>query len=256
MWALMFILLACYFVFSEKYIPGGLAMGFAIGTRFTSAFMIIPLIYWMIIQKIDFRKMRSFFLIEFFTSLFLFLPVLHRYHFDFLKGSGFVSTTPLNQPLQTFTSSILASSMNLITELTGILVVFFVIILLLLYRISISNRRYLLNFCWIITIIYGIIYFIFPYKTAYLIPAVPWILIILNEKLDRKYFTIVCILLLLHNIISINIIKEEPFDISIDSGIIVKNYEARKINGVNQSQEYLDSVSKALNEEANLKTFS
>ncbi|MCE8423181.1 MAG: hypothetical protein J5U17_11610 [Candidatus Methanoperedens sp.] len=256
MWALMFVLLACFFVFSERYGLGGLALGFAVGTRFTSVFMIIPLLYWMIIGKIDVRKMKHFILIGFFTSLGMFLPVLYKYHSEFLKGSGFISTTPLNKPLETFAGSVLISSMNLISDLTGILVIILVLILFLLRKVSFSDRRDLSKFCWITMLIYGILYFIFPYKTAYLIPAVPWILIIMNEKLGRKYFAIVCILLLLNNIITINIIKEDIPDISIDSGLILKNYQERRFHSIKESQEYLDSLSKILSEERNSRNIS
>ena len=94
-----------------------------------------------------------------------------------------------------------------------------------------------------IVIIYCFIYFAFPYKVAYLIPIIPWTLIIFNEKLKKKYMVMVCILLLLNNIVSLNIVSDGSYELNIDSGSLVKNYESRSTFSVDQSREYLDSLS-------------
>jgi len=244
MWALFFVLASCFLVFTGKFHSAGLFMGIAAGTRFTSIFMVIPLIYWMLIKKVESKKIREFILIGFFSSVVMFLPVLYKYHIEFFKGSGFLFTTPVNKPLGSMVLSILSSSANLITELTG-LMAFILIIILLFYKNAFqsSEQKHLIYFCWMIVIIYCFIYFIFPYKVAYLIPIIPWTLIIFNEKLKKKYMVMVCILLLLNNIISFNIVSDDPYGIDIDSGSIIKNYESRSTFSINQSREYLESLS-------------
>ena len=244
MWALLFVLASCFLVFIGKFHSAGLFIGIATSTRFTSIFMVIPLIYWMLIMKVESKKIREFVLIGFFSSVVMFFPVLYNYHFEFFKGSGFLLTTPVNKPLESVVLSILLSSANLITELTGLMALILIIILLF-YKNAFqsSKQKHLINFCWMILIIYGIIYFIFPYKVAYLIPIIPWALIIFNEKLKKKYMILVCILLLLHNIISINIVSDDPYEIKIDSGSIIKNYESRSRFSIDLSREYLESLS-------------
>ncbi len=253
MWTLMFILLACFLTFTGRYPLAGIAIGFAIGTRFTSLFMIVPLVYWMLIKRVNSKKIKDFILTGFFTSVIMFSPVLYRYNLEFFQGSGFISTTPLKKPLGSLINLMWLSSINLIIELTGLVVFVLILTLILLYKksLSISKLNNLLNFCWMVIIIYGIIYFAFPYKVAYLIPIIPWGMIILSEKLRKNYFVIICILLLLNNIISINIINDTSYKLSIDSGSLLKNYEERKISGINQSKEYLESLSTILSNEKN-----
>jgi len=256
MWGLMFILLACFFAFTGKYRSAGIVFGFAIGTRFTSLFMIVPLVYWMQIKKVNNKNIKEFILTGVFTSVVLFLPVLYKYKLEFFKGSGYLSTTPLRNSLESIANSILLSSINLITELTGLLAFILLLILILLYKKSypISKHKHLLNFCWIVLILCGIIYFIFPYKVAYLIPIVPWGLIILNEKLHKNYLVVICILLILNNIISINVADENSYKLGLDSGNTLKNYDERKQSGINQSEEYLKSLSTILNDEKNTQS--
>lgn len=244
MWALLFVLASCFLIFTGKFHAAGLFIGIATGTRFTSIFMIIPLIYWMLIMKVESKKIREFVLIGFFSSAVMFFPVLYNYHFEFFKGSGFLLTTPVNKPLESLGLSILSSSANLITELTGLMALILIIILLF-YKNSFqsSKQKQLIYFCGMISIIYGIIYFAFPYKVAYLIPIIPWTLIIFNEKLKKKYMVMVCILLLLNNIISFNIVSDNSYELKIDSGSIIKNYESRSTFSINQSREYLESLS-------------
>jgi len=106
----------------------------------------------------------------------------------------------------------------------------------------------------VILILCGIIYFIFPYKVAYLIPIVPWGLIILNEKLHKNHLVVICILLILNNIISINVADEDSYKLSLDSGNTLKNYDERKQSGINQSEEYLRSLSTILSDEKNTQS--
>ncbi len=251
MWALMFILLACYLVFAEKYHLAGFSIGFAIGSRFTSLLMIIPIFYWIYIKKTNFVNIKEIVITGLFTSTAMFLPVIYKYNLKFLQGSGFLHTTPLRQSFDSMANSILLSSINIVLELTG-LIAFILIIISMLYckkLPSISQYEHILNFCWIVSALYVIIYFIFPYKVAYLIPIVPWGLIILSQKLHKNHLTIICILLILNNIITINIINENSYNPHLDSGITLKNYYDRKQSGINQSKEYLESLSKILNEE-------
>ncbi len=253
MWALAFILSACFLTFTGRYSLAGIAIGFAIGTRFTSVIMIVPLIYWMYAKKVNIADLQKFISTGFLTSVLMFLPVLNKYGLEFLQGSGFMSTTPLRRSLDSITNSIVLSLINSISELTGLLAFVLIFVLILLSRKSFSNtnNKHLLNFCWFVLILYGILYLIFPYKVAYLIPIIPWGLIILNEKLHRIHLVIICILLILNNIISIGIVVNNSYKLDIDSGTTIQNFNERRIFGINQSREYLESLSTTLKEESN-----
>lgn len=253
MWGLAFILLSCFLVFTGKYSSGGIAIGFAIATRFTSAFMVIPLLYWMLIKKVDAIKVKRFLITGILTSTTMFLPVLYKYNLGFLQGSGFLYTTPVRS-FDSMLNSLFLSAMNLVTELTG-LPAFILIIFAMLFlkkSVHVAQHEHIMNFCWIVVMLYGIIYFIFPYKVAYLIPVIPWGLIILNQKLHKSHLVAICILLILNNIISINFENEEPHKINSDSGVILKNYYERAHSGIDKSEDYMESLSDALRRESEM----
>ncbi len=250
MWALMFILLTCFFLFTDRYGLAGMSMGFAIGTRFTSAFMILPVLLWFLSEKVNRKKIFVFFSATVGTALLLFIPVLYRYKLEFLRGSGFLETTPVGKSMNLAGSIFLAALNNMILELFGLAAlaaIIFFVILSFKNRQFHGERRHLLNFCWLTIFIFILLYFTFPYKVAYLIPAVPCGLIALNEKLERKFTIVICILLLLNSAVSVNITSDGATPvIKLDSGVVIKNYEDRKSRGVEQSQEYMESLSDLL----------
>ncbi|MCZ7394081.1 MAG: hypothetical protein ABOK23_05780 [Candidatus Methanoperedens sp.] len=250
MWALMFILLAVFFVFTDKYQLAGISMGFAIGTRFTSAFMIFPVVLCLL-EKVNRRKILIFISTAVGTAVLLFLPVIYRYKLEFFRGSGFLYTTPIGKSISMAAGSLLLSLNNMVMELFGIAalaaLIFFAILTFKNKPFYSSERGHLLNFCWLTILIFILLYFIFPYKVAYLIPAVPWGLIALNEKLERKFIIIICILLLLNSAVSVEILSDDVTQvIKLDPGVVIKNYEDRKSLGVELSKEYMESLSNLL----------
>jgi len=248
-WALMFILLACFQIFTGKYCIAGIAIGLAIGSRFTSAFMVIPIVYWLAMEKVNEKKILDFISSAFVTSMLLFLPVFYTYKLEFLRGSGFLYTTPVRNLDTALDAARLALS-SMVTELFGIAAIVLLILFLILNFRNKPPMQYrrLLFFCWITLMIFLLLYFVFPYKVAYLIPAVPWGLIVLNEKLEKKFTIIVCILLLLNNFISIEVaVADGAHAIELNPGVVVKNYEDRKAASIEQSREYMKSLSDIFN---------
>lgn len=243
MWSLMFIMLGVYLVFLGKYPMAGIAIGLAIGSRFTSAFMIIPLFFWAFQKKEKIKDIMIFVYSAMGTALVVFLPVFYKYKLEFLQGSGFLSTTPIRNPISMMMN---LAFENMVMELFGLAAFIFLIftIVLTLKSKPVNENKDLLFFCWITIIIFIFLYFIFPYKVAYLIPIVPWILVVINENLKKTFTVIVCVLLLLNGIVSIKVINEENSPmLKLDNGLVIKNYEERKSVSIEQSKEYLESLS-------------
>ncbi|MFZ3060224.1 MAG: hypothetical protein WA102_10885 [Candidatus Methanoperedens sp.] len=243
MWSLMFIMLGVYLVFLGKYPMAGIAIGLAIGSRFTSAFMVIPLFFWAFQKKEKIKDIMIFIYIAMGTALVVFLPVFYKYKLEILQGSGFLSTTPIRNPISMMTN---LAFENMVTELFGLAALIFLIFTIILTFKSkpVNENKDLLFFCWITIIIFVLLYFIFPYKVAYLIPVIPWTLIVINENLKKNFTVIVCVLLLLNGIVSIKVINEENSPmLKLDTGLVIKNYEERKSVSIEQSKEYLESLS-------------
>ncbi|MCZ7357640.1 MAG: hypothetical protein O8C65_11965 [Candidatus Methanoperedens sp.] len=244
MWALMFILLGSYLAFKSKYSIAGIAIGFSVGMRFTSAFMIIPILFWAFSEKGNIREALAFVSISVITALLLFWPVFSKYELEFLHGSGYLSTTPIMKPISMLSVSVGVSFNNMIMELFGIVALIFLIFFVIF---SPKNRQFierkqLLNFCWLTGFIFVSSYFIFPYKVPYLIPIIPWGLIAINEKLMKPYAIMVCILLLLNSIVAVEIVNDGTPHIRLAAGTVIKNYEDRKISGLEQSKRYMESL--------------
>jgi hypothetical protein len=249
MWSLMFILLGSYFAFSGKYPMAGIAVGLSIGSRFTSAFMIIPIILWALSNKVNGKKILIFISTAAGAALVLFLPVIYNYKLEFLGGSGFLHTTPVKDSFGMAISTIALAINGMVVELFGIIALAMLIILVILNFKNRPNKehRHILNFCWQTVFIYFLLFLIFPYKVAYLIPIVPWGLIALNEHIEKKFTIIFCILLLLNNVVSVEVIKEDTIStVSLGDGVVIKNYEDRKSLGVEQSKDYMESLSNIL----------
>lgn len=249
MWSLMFIMLGVYLVFLGKYPMAGIAIGFAIGSRFTSAFMIIPIVLWAISNKVNSKRIFMFISTAAGSAFVLFLPVFYKYKLEFLGGSGFLHTTPIRKSFGMAISSVALAFNSMVMELFGIVTLTMLILFIIL---NFKNRptnehRHLLNFCWLIMFIYLLLYFIFPYKVAYLIPVVPWVLIALNEHIEKKYTIIIYILLLLNTMVSVEVINDGGIlAVDLDDGVVIKNYEDRKSLGVEQSKDYMESLSNIL----------
>lgn len=249
MWSLMFIMLGTYFAFSGKYPMAGIAIGLSIGSRFTSAFMIIPIVLWALSNKVNGKKILIFISTAVGAALVLFLPVIYNYKLEFLAGSGFLHTTPVRKSFSMAISTMALAINGMVMELFGIAALALLIIFVILNYKNKPNKehRYILNFCRFTVFIYFLLYLMFPYKVAYLIPIVPWGLIALNEHIGKKFIIVVCILLLLNNVVSIEIINEGTIStVGLGDGVVIKNYEDRKSLGVEQSKDYIESLSNLL----------
>ncbi len=234
MWGLGFLLLAFYLAFAGKYNYSGIALSFAIACRLTSVVMILPLLYWMFHKKAGMNRIYSFLGTTFFSSIVLFSPVLYKY------GLGFLKYYPREI---TFTEVYYGFATQILNIPTMI-----IIVASFLVARNIPKKDPAFNISLLVVLIYALLFIYHPSKPAYLIPAIPWGLVLLSKTFPRIIVIIVCTLVMLNGIISFDL-QNIGENIKIDSGSVLKNYDERKMNGVNQSQEYLDSLDTFLKEE-------
>ena len=229
MWGLMFTLLAFYMLFREKYNYSAIAISLAIGTRLTLLFMVIPLFYWILYRKTDTKTIYTYSVITIISSILLYSPVLYKYGFGFLKY--YPREIAFNEVLY-----------GIITQLINIPT----LIVLFIAFISVRNlpkgdSAY--NLSVLIVFIYSILYIYHPAKPAYLIPLIPWGLVILSKLFSRYIVILLCVMLMLNGIVTVDIQKGDATDsfIRISDGSVLKNYEERKSTVV-QSKDYMDSL--------------
>ncbi|MDH3366068.1 MAG: glycosyltransferase family 39 protein, partial [Thermoplasmata archaeon] len=171
MWALTFIILSWFSVLKDKYLLAGVMLGLAIGSRMTSAVFVLPLLYLISERTSIVKDSMRLVLGMMLTSFVLFLPVFLQYGTEFLSGDA-VGTDLVR--------SILIAGKHL-----GILSV----VLILAVLVS-SGKKLIQNlrskdritvFLSLSICLFLIVYFIAPYEVGYLIPVIPFGLLLLGK---------------------------------------------------------------------------
>lgn len=191
-WALAFIMGSIYFVMDNKPIAAGIFLGLADGCRLPSILMVIPLaviLYYNSGQ--NFKGLLKFVLSAGIVTLILFLPLFLKFDlFNIYKAS---------YPGITY----IAFRMFLATwGLIGFIAIIIACVIELAGRIKprrdsashiLKNHRYFDPSLMVGIVLFAVSFLLFPHKAAYLIPAVPMVLILLGRFLKPRLYNIVCV---------------------------------------------------------------
>lgn len=191
-WALCFTMLAFSAAGRKRFWVAGFALGVATGCRITSAAMLLPL--FVLMKKND-TLFKSYYKLAggfFLTSTIAFWPVVLKY------GANFFSYSPGNLPFLYILKSCTVDVWGIIGLIA--VVVFTVSIFLRLYRrhlfpvflADVVNQISILA-----VLLYIIVFSAAPYDAGYLIPVVPFvILLIMHNSTPRQALTFCCCLTL------------------------------------------------------------
>lgn len=238
MWALTFIILVWFFVLKNRYVFAGLAMGLAIGSRITSVILIVPFIYliWMA-EKRKFKDIICFILVTIIISSILFLPLFLQHGLKFLTFySGKVNLIERGYRI--------AEYFGVFPTFFG--VALFMLSLKVLFK-GIMKKDKDIIFLLSVILLIGIWFINAPYDVEYLIPAVPFSVLLMNKIISRKLVVILCILLLLNSFVSFFIVERDDDGKlilhTLHDGIIKKNIEWRT--------KQIDSIERLMNIDIN-----
>ena len=196
-----------YFILLQRPLLGGCFLGMAIGCRITSSVMLIPFIFILIHREsgINIKSLILFYCASLITGAVMFVPVGLRY------GTGFLVYYQGAYP------DILRIGYKAsigVWGTFGSLVLLFAIIKSVftlpprnyephnnssIPRSSIS--AWLILSWFLIILIYVGLYLRLPYESGYLIPIVPFVILLLSILADRKVFIVFCIFLILSSFI-------------------------------------------------------
>ncbi len=179
MWAMAFIMMAWYFTLDGKYVFAGLCMGLAIGCRITSGAMLLPLLMLVWPQR------RSILLLAGSTLLFgllCFSPVLMKYGLYFFDYYD-LPYPPLAKVVYKGSIGVLGT-LGLVSLLTAL--VFF------RKKKEDDLPKSVRTAGLTAIILYTISYVWCPEKSAFLIPALPFVIVLLGEWLSLRGFRLVC----------------------------------------------------------------
>lgn len=201
--AIGFILAAMYFLLRGKLIWAGILIGLATGTRITSGAMLIPFSILLIENdglKNNVRRILRLFLPAIIISILVFLPVMMKY------GSGFFRYYDVPYP------SIAKVLYKFSIEVWGVVGILGIVIstalILLPDRITLKkflfpravNEKFVI--AWLVAIdLYIIAFLKLPMESGYLIPIIPFVILIFGKYLYNKAFVFFCLMLMSSSLI-------------------------------------------------------
>jgi len=196
--ALAFILGAFFFVIKERLLLAGVFLGLAIGCRITSGAMLVPLII-MLLQSDGLTKniirIAKLSIPTFIVGALVFYPVYADYGFGFF--------TFYNVPYPAIPKVLYKFSI----EVWGVVGIVGLIIAtgLLFLPNKLKKRQYLFPrsvnekyiIAWLVAIdLYIIAFLKLPMESGYLIPLIPFVIMIFGKYLYDKAFEFLCVMLI------------------------------------------------------------
>lgn len=198
-WALSFILMALYYAIVGRSLIAGVCLGLAIASRITSGAMLLPLALLLVDSSAWAASLRRIAPLAVAAGLIggmAFIPDFGRY------GWGFFTFIDLSYPSPWF----LAGEFTVWTwGLIGSACVALGVVVVIRQRLAPAStasitspkRGRVLAACWTSIGLYAAAFLRDPHLPAYLIPAVPFVLLLLACLLDRRILRGICAGLLL-----------------------------------------------------------
>jgi hypothetical protein len=194
LWALAFILGSFYFVLDRKPILAGIFLGLAIGSRITSGAMLLPLLIlaWRTLDP-DKRIFASAKLVAAagVVGIATFVPVVARYGLSFWT---FIERGSSAEEVLGRASTALWGRLGVAAIVLSLA---WWVFRMVFRRPSVRplgvERRTVVLVCIVSIALYVIAFVRLPHVPAYLIPAMPFVLLLLAILLERPVFRVVCI---------------------------------------------------------------
>ena len=192
-WALFFILGSFYYALDHKLALAGIFLGLAIGCRITSAAMLIPIGIIVYYQKMSsIKSLLTFIAWTTTIGLLIYIPVFHSYKLNFLTfaehGYPFYLSIIKKTSLGVWG---LPGSLAIISSM-----IFFGIRYREIKRLLQAKDPIILASISAI-IIYFLLYLRLPHESGYLIPLLPFVILLMCRLFDNKWFTGICIIFIL-----------------------------------------------------------
>ena len=229
--AMSFVLAGMYFLLKEQIILAGIFIGLAIGTRITSGAMLIPFSILLIEYdgfKNNLRRILRLIIPALITGLILFIPVLNKY------GLGFF--TYYNVPYPSIAKVLYKFSIE-VWGVIGLLGLLISTVLLFLPE-GITTKKFLFPrsvnekfvVAWLVTIdLYIIAFLKLPMESGYLIPLIPFVILLFGKYLYDKAFVFLCTMLILSSFVCTISPKERYDAVSLSKSSFVFDGAGEKL---------------------------
>jgi hypothetical protein len=195
-WALFFILGSFYFALDDKLALAGIFLGLAIGCRITSAAMMIPIGLILYYQNTSWGKSILTFLVwTIIFGLTMYIPVIYSYKFNFL--------TFAEHGYPFYLSIIKKLSLD-VWGIPGSLAIIVSIVFFGVRHRQINNllraKDPIILASISAIVIYLLIFLRLPVESGYLIPLLPFVILLMCKLFDTQWFTGICVILILSSL--------------------------------------------------------
>jgi hypothetical protein len=193
-WTQALILMAFYFLLKNNYLVCGVLLGLAIGCRITSGVMLIPfmIIIWQDDFKLNIQRLWKMFIPMVVVSITLFIPIIKEFGFSFFMYYDQFPYPPFTKVMY-----------KMIIGVFGFIGTLSVGVFLLNALFNKKNQRVGEGFNYsldkkiiiasiVIILLYSISYFRLPQKSGYMIPVLPFVILLFGYYLNRKNFSWLC----------------------------------------------------------------
>lgn len=207
MWSEAFVLISLYFLLKEKYYLAGIFLGLAVGCRITCGVMLLPyaVITWQQAWKENFLRVCKIAIPMGLVTGLAFLPVILQFGTSFFMYYDQFPYPPITKVLYKMTLGVFG--------VVGMLA----LVVFTIAAIRNSSRamgslfkrrpgRKMIWACYMVIVLYLISYFRLPQKSGYMIPVIPFVILLAAYYLSSAQFRFLCYSLVLSSFIcSINL---------------------------------------------------
>ena len=183
-WALAFILMAYYWLLNDRVPWAAIMLGLAVGCRITSIVMVLPFVFHLLFfRKSNWRTILTLPLVTLAVSALLFIPVIEKY------GIGFFHYYD-QFPYPSLAKIIYKATIGVWGSIGCVAMLFILLFTLIFKRKTLVFWARIGTFVPLFTVVLLFIglYVMLPQKSAYLIPLVPFVILLFAELLPPNYF--------------------------------------------------------------------
>ncbi|MEW6468712.1 MAG: hypothetical protein AB1458_07295 [Bacteroidota bacterium] len=196
-WSLAFVMASLYCLAERKIVLAGILLGMAVGCRITSAAMLLPFLLLAYERSLPLRKNLAAGVLlagsAALTALLLFIPILHRYGPGFFMYYDQFDYPPFAKIAYKATLGVFG--------LVGMLGLAYGAALIVRNRFrpaeEVPAAKKWIRVSLLVFLLYIIAYLRLPQKSGYMIPLIPFAIILLACFLGGRQFRIACFMLIL-----------------------------------------------------------
>lgn len=195
-WTEAFVLISLYALLKNKIILCGFFLGLAVGCRITSGAMLIPFMIIAWEQRNNFKNTSNFlkmFLPMSIVALLAFTPIIQKYGISFFMYYDQFPYPPLTKVLYKMVLGVFGLIGTLALVGSILIIVFNKKNQQLSKSFSNGLDKKIIYAAVVIIILYIISYFRLPQKSGYMIPIIPFVILLFGYYLNSKNFTRLCI---------------------------------------------------------------